>query len=188
MKPRADFFSEVADDEGLKAIQGEAQKYKDDEGFNGEDVKSANNVLYLYLQIAMDEGYRRAMEEMKKEKLTGDKVNIVPHKKGWFEYIEDRKEIDSVVQLVKRRINSKRMRKRVEKDWTEKGKEWSEDDYIFLMVVHTGWEHGYLKANTLEHVAKITCGGDAERADMILKIFNEVFTSEFLEKLDAKQD
>lgn len=182
MKPRADYFLEIADTEGLKTIQGEAQKYKDD--YKGEDLQTANLVMGLYLQIAMDEGYRRVMAEMKKDALTGSKINIVPRKKGWFEYIEDEKEFHGVVKLAKRRINSKRMRKRIKKDWDEQGKEWDEENFIFLMVVHTGWEHGYLKANTLEHMAKITCGGDGERADMILGLFNEIFTDEVVDKLD----
>lgn len=187
MKPRADYFLEIADTEGLKAIQGEARKYKED--YEGkEDLQTANIVLGLYIQIAMDEGYRRVMAEMKKDALTGSKINIVPRKKGWFEYIDDQKEYMSVAKLVKRRINSKRMRKRIKKDWDEQGKEWDEDSFIFLMAVHTGWEHGYNKANTMEHMAKITCGGDQERADMILGIFNEIFTNEVINKLEKASE
>lgn len=181
MKPRADYFLEIADTEGLKIIQREAQKYKND--YKGEDLRTANLVMGLYLQIAMDEGYRRAMAEMKKYALSGSKIKIVPRKKGWFEYIDDEKEFNNVIKLAKRRINSKRMRKRIKKDWDEEGKDWDEDNFIFLMVVHTGWEHGYRKANTIEHMAKITCGGDQDRADMILGIFNQIFTNEMVEKL-----
>ena len=94
MKPRADYFLEIADTEGLKTIQGEAHKYKDD--YKGEDIQTANLVMILYLQIAMDEGYRRVMAEMKKDAITGNKINIVPRKKGWFEYIEDEKELHGV--------------------------------------------------------------------------------------------
>ena len=128
------------------------------------------------------------MEEMKKDALTGSKINIVPRKKGWFEYIEDHDEITKLIPLVKRRVNSKRMRKRVKKDWEEQGKDWDEENYVLMMVIHTGWEHGYMKANTMEHMAKITCGGDQERADMILGIFNQIFTDEVIEKLEKADE
>lgn len=178
MKPRADKFFTAADSNGLKTVQEQAQLYKDDYPEDKMDEQQANNILLLYLQIAMDEGYRRAMEEMKADALTGSKINIVERRKGWFEYIEDADEVKKLVPLALKRIRSKRQRNAAMKLKEKQGLEFSEEAFTLSMVIHTGWEHGYMKANTLEHIAKITCGGDQERADLILDIFNKIFTKQ----------
>lgn len=186
-KPRADKFYAIADEEALGVIQGELQRYKDwfpkAESF---EEKDAHTLLFLYLQIAMDEGYRRAMEEMKKD-VAGGGVKIVPRRDGWFEYIDDDKEAKSLTPLVKRRVKSKRQRAAQKKLWEGNGKKWSEEHFVLAMVIHTGWEHGYMKANTMEHVAKITCGGDKERADLILDMFNKVFAQYDYEEIMGHQ-
>lgn len=177
MKPRADYFLEIADTEAIKIIQSEVQKYKED--YEKEESESVHKVLLLYLQVAMDEGYRRVMEDMKKDDLTGSKINIVERKKGWFEYVEDHDEIKSLVPLVKRRINSKRMRNRIKKDWDKQGKEWSEDLFCLMTVIHTGWEHGYMKGTSIEETAKWVAK-DQERADLLINMMKEFFPQELL--------
>lgn len=173
-KLRADKFDIIADKKSLMRIQGEAQKYKDD--YKVETIKDANMVLNLYAQIAFDEGYRYAFEETMVElkKVYEDGVKKPKkRRKGWFEYIEDG-DLKKSFPLVKRRIDSKRQRKEQAKLDEENGREFSEESFTLTMVIHTYFEAGYLKAQTIEEQAKIVCQ-DQERADLLVQLFGEVF-------------
>lgn len=177
MKLRADFFNVAADDEGLESIQTEIKKYIKDIEKLDENLQ-IDIILYTYLQIAMDEGYRRGLEELKKIDVASDKVKILPRKKGVFEYIDNGEEIKNLLPLVRRRINSKRMRNRIKKERLGKGKEWIEEQFVLSMVIHTGWEHGYLKANTVESIVKNVSDGDEEKINNTIKIIKELVLQE----------
>lgn len=183
---RADKFHMVAEPEDLMTIQGQAQLYKDQVD-KIEDLRDrANHTLLLYLQIAYDEGYRKVMRELKEDmSYLKDQINIVDRRVGWFEYIEDENTITDLMPLVRKRINSKRQRNAEKKFKEEQGQEFSEEMFTLSMVIHTGFEQGYCKADSLEETAKIVCK-DKERADLVMELFNEMLKhpefKEFVEK------
>lgn len=171
---RADKFDYVAEKEDLMTIQGEAQKYQEDYAKIEDLSKRANTTLYLYLQIAYDEGYRKVLAELKNEMPhLSEQIKIVPRKKGWFEYIEDDTAIEKILPLLKKRIKSKRQRNAEKKHKEEQGGEFSEEIFTLCMVIQTGFEQGYAKASSLEETAKIVCK-DQERADLVMSLFNEM--------------
>lgn len=186
MKFRADKFDVIAEAQDLMTIQGEAQKYKDQFDGMEDNVDKANKLLTLYLQIAYDEGYRRVMRELKETmKYVADKIDIVDRKVGCFEYIEDEDTIINIMPLVKRRIKSKRQRKAQAEYDKKQGREFEEERFVWSMVIHTGFEQGYCKANSLEETAKIVCGNE-EKANIVMELFNEIMKQpEVKEHLDA---
>lgn len=186
MTYRADKFHVVAESEDLMTIQGEAQKYSDQVKKIKDPKDAANHVLLLYLQIAYDEGYRKVMRELKEDmSYMKDQINIVDRRVGWFEYIEDENTITDLMPLVRKRIASKRQRKAQEKHDLENGREFEEERFVWSMVIHTGFEQGYCKADSLEETAKIVCK-DKERADLVMELFNEMLkqpeVKEFLDE------
>jgi len=174
---RADKFDFHAADADIQVIQGEAQRYADDMDKMENTANKGNRILHLYLQIAYDEGYRSVMEELKLDSLSGKNVEILPRKKGLFEYIEDESTISKIIPLLKRRIKSKRQRKEFKKHGEENGREFCEEMFMLSMVIHTGFEQGYAKADSLEETAKIICKNQ-ESADMVMELFKELFPKE----------
>ena len=160
-------------------IQEQAQKYRGE--YKVKTIADANILLNLYAQISFDEGYRVNMEETKKD-ITYSKIKIKNRRKGWFEYIDDG-DIEKVYPLTKRRIASKRMRKSQLDHWAEQDKGWDEELFTLSMVMHTFFEAGYLKADTIEEQAKIICG---ENSDIVLEMFNTVFKDVDLDSIDKE--
>jgi hypothetical protein len=174
-KLRADKFDIIADKKSLMKIQEQAQKYKDDFG-DISTIEGGNRLIHLYSQIAFDEGYRRCyqdtMETLKSYHPSGVK-KPKRRRKGWFEYIEEG-DIESIVPLIKRRIASKRQRKEQKKLDEENGRKFCEEHFILSMAIHTSFEAGYLKADSIEEQAKIVCR-DQDQANIVLQLLGEVF-------------
>ena len=194
MKRRADNFLMPCDWEAMEIIQREMQQYKeylDDIREKAEKADNvnlyANAILGLYLRIAMDEGYRRVIEELKHDyKDTPYILENIKEKPRAYNVVEyvDEGEDKTLAPLIRRRIKSKRQRKRWAQACADSpGQNDCEENFVLMMVIHTGFEHGYLKAQSIEETAKIICK-DQERADMVVELFNEIFTPEVLEKLE----
>lgn len=173
---RADSFYYPADNKAMMKIQEIMQKYYRDELGEPKTMEDANIILNIYAQISFDEGYRRAIDEIRNEYSHISKLNNVKakrRKKGWFEYIDDG-DLKKSYPLCRKRIDSKRQRK-ARKDYCEAcGIEYSEEQFILTMVIHTFYEAGYLKAQSIEEQAKIVTG-DEERATLLTDMFNEIF-------------
>lgn len=173
IKLRADNFIYPANDKAMMKIQEIFQKYYLEEFDGLETTEEANLVLNVYAQIAFDEGYRKAIEEAKNEYGDYKKIKAKPRKKGWFEYVDDG-DLKESLNLCKRRINSKRQEKSRKQYCKDNDIEYSTEHFTLSMVIHTYFEAGYLKAQSIEEQAKIFTG-DKKRADLLVKIFNEYF-------------
>lgn len=184
MKFRADKFIYIAEEEDLMKIQEQTQ-FQAAARFDGDlDVSSANSLLLLYLQVAYDEGYRRVMADLKQTApYAKDNINIVERKLGWFEYIEDVKTVKGMLPLVRRRIKSKRQRAYHKKSSEEQGREFEEEYFMISMIIHTGFEQGYAKADSFEETAKIICKNQ-EMADLTMELFGEMLKHEVSEELN----
>jgi hypothetical protein len=173
-KLRADKFNVAPEPKILMKIQEQAQKYKDE--YPVTNLQEADVLLALYAQISFDEGYRVNIEETREDMSYTTIKKAKNRRKGWFEYI-DEGDLEPVYPLAKKRIASKRMRKAQLEYWKEKGMEWSEELFVLSMVMHTFFEAGYLKAQLISEQVKIMCG-DSKHADMVLKLFSELFSDE----------
>jgi len=194
LKRRADNFIVPCDWEAFEIIQNEMKQYQDylDETYKKAEEEEkpfiyANAILGLFLRLAMDEGYRRVIDELKEDykdtPLILENIKAKPRKYNVVEYV-DEGEDKTLAPLIRRRIKSKRQRKK----WKEACKDSpeqndTEENFVMMMVVHTGFEHGYLKAQTIEETAKIVCK-DEERANLVTELFREVFTPEVMERLE----
>jgi hypothetical protein len=162
----------------LMKIQEQAHKYKD-EYKESNSKNAADAVLLLYAQISFDEGYRENIKDTQKLMILGTSLKAKNRKKGWFEYIDDG-DIEKVLTLAKKRIASKSLRKSQLQHWKEQGREWSEELFVLAMIMHTFFEAGYLKAETLEEQAKIICGKNAETVfDIVKQIIKDELSKEF---------
>lgn len=173
IKLRADNFIYPADDKSIMKIQEIMQKYYKDKFGEPETIDQANTILNVYAQIAFDEGYRKAIGEAKKEYGNYKKIKAKPRKKGWFEYV-DEDDLKKSFNLCQRRIESKRQKKSRKKYCEDNSMKYTEESFVLSMVIHTYFEAGYLKAQSIEEQAKIFAG-DKERADLLVQMFNECF-------------
>ena len=180
-KLRADNFLYPADNKAMMKIQEIMQKYYKDEFGEPETIKDANTVLNVYAQIAFDEGYRRAIDEAKKDYefiAKHRKIKAKPRKKDWFEYINDG-DLKNTFPLCQKRIASKRQKKSRIKYCEDCGIEYSEEQFVLSMVIHTFYEAGYLKAQSIEEQAKIVTGNEGRA-----KLLSDMLCSVMLEVLD----
>lgn len=173
IKLRADNFIYPADRKSTMKIQEIFQRYYLEEFEGLETIEEANSVLNVYAQIAFDEGYRKAIEEAKKEYANYKKIKAKPRKKGWFEYVDDG-DLKKSLGLCQRRIKSKRQEKSRKQYCKDNEIEYSTEQFTLSMVIHTFFEAGYLKAQSIEEQAKIFAG-NKERADLLVQMFNECF-------------
>lgn len=172
---RADKFEEAAPSEVLESIQGQALLHHDDltkylEESDLKDYEKANAIMGLYLRIAIDEGYRFAAEDILKTNNHNNK-ELKPHSKEVVEYVEEH-EPKQLLKLIQRRFKSKRQRKWRTDHCLETGVEDTEESFQLSMVIHTGYEFGTMKANTVEEISKIICK-DEETANMVSDMFKE---------------
>ena len=176
IKLRADNFVYPADDKSIMKIQEIMQKYYKDEFGEPETIDQANTILNVYAQIAFDEGYRKAIEEAKDEYSKYSHIKTIkakPRKKGWFEYV-DEGDLKKSFNLCQRRIESKRQKESRKKYCEDNSMKYTEESFVLSMVIHTYFEAGYLKAQSIEEQAKIFTG-DEERANLLVQMFNECF-------------
>lgn len=176
IKLRADNFIYPANNKAIMKIQEIMQKYYKDEFGEPETIDQANTTLNVYAQIAFDEGYRRAIDEAKDEYSKYSHIKTIkakPRKKGWFEYV-DEGDLKKSFNLCQRRIESKRQKESRKKYCEDNNIKYNEESFILSMVIHTYFEAGYLKAQSIEEQAKIFTG-DEDRAKLLTNIFNEVF-------------
>ena len=142
------------------------------------DWNKANRVMMLYAQIAYDEGYRKAMRELKEERqMYSDKIQIKPRKHGLFEYVEDFKTISDIVPLIKKRMLSKRQKASFKKHKESQNQVFTEEMFMLSMALHTGFEQGYAKASSLEETVKIVCS-NPDVAQMAIEMFEEMLEKE----------
>lgn len=145
MKIRADKFVRPATQEAIEQIQTEVQQYTD-EFTDIESMEDAERLLYKYLSISIDEGYRKALEETE-----GRRIEIKPRRKGVVEYV-DEGDVTKAAKDFKKRLNSKRQRK-----YFFKKEEATEESFVLAMVIHTGFEYGYMKlANDVGELINVT--------------------------------
>lgn len=174
-KLRADNFLYPADNKAIMKIQEIMQKYYRDELDEPETMEDANTILNVYAQIAFDEGYRRAIDEAKKdyEFIAKHKtIKAKPRKKNWFEYVDDG-DLKNAFPLCQKRIDSKRQKKSKIKYCTDNKIEYSEEQFVLSMVIHTFYEAGYLKAQSIEEQAKIVTGNEG-RAKLLSDMLKNV--------------
>ena len=174
-KLRADSFLYPADNKAMMKIQEIMQKYYRNELGEPETMEDANAVLNVYAQIAFDEGYRRAIDEAKKDyKFIAKhrKIKAKPRKKNWFEYIDDG-DLKNALPLCQKRIDSKRQKKSRIKYCADNKIEYSEEQFVLSMVIHTFYEAGYLKAQSIEEQAKIVTGNE-DRAKLLSNMLKNV--------------
>lgn len=168
IKFRSDLFDVLAPMEVVMRIQEQVQLNAKDvvkDLDNITTMEQANQLAQLYLQIAMDEGYRHAIEELQKD-IPYKTIEVKPRVKGATEYVEI-DEMKDTIKKAKRRIASKRQLKRWEKDHGDDKYE----QFTLCMIVHTGYEAGYLKGTNLEESCKIV---NPESGDMIYKLMQEL--------------
>lgn len=184
-KLRSDNFLCPAEKNDVMKIQEQFLKYYKDKFDELNSIEEANHVLSIYASIAFDEGYRKAIEETKDIMGNINKIKAKPRKKDFFEYVEEG-DLKNSLNLCKRRMKSKRQRKHREEYCKSCGIEFEEEQFTLSIVIHTYFEAGYLKAQSLEQQAKILTG-DGEKASIIVDMFKECF-DEYVEKQEYSND
>ena len=187
-KRRADKFLVACDCEAIETIQSEVLKYKEyldkikeEADASGDMSNYYNSTLTLYLRISMDEGYRRVIKELRESYSDIpdmlERIKAKPKSYNVIEYI-DEGEDEALFPLIMRRIKSKRQRKKWAEDCKNNpgrgdGEEW----FTLSMVINTGFEHGYLKANTIEEISKMVCKNE-DMANIVTDMLNGIFKSD----------
>lgn len=116
------------------------------------------------------EGYRKGLNENNEDAL--DTLEIKDRANGEFCYVT-KEDSDLTYKIIEKRVNSKRMRNRINKEHPEKGNE----ENLLAMIVNTAFKSGYLKSQAPDEIVKIYSNGDQDKELLINELFNEVTLS-----------
>lgn len=173
MKPRADKFEYAANKEEIMTIQGEVQRHKSlfEDRKNIIEMEQANRVFYVYTPVAFDEGYRSFVKGLLEslDSITPHSKKLKRHKKGFTEY-STIEEVERLMPLIKKRINSKRLQKAQMQLCKEEGRRFKEEMFVLMVCIHTGFEHGVIKAKRIEEMAK-WLSEDQGKANLLVGLF-----------------
>jgi hypothetical protein len=179
---RADKFNYVANSIELEKIHEIAQLKGSLLELDGlSEMEQADAILTLYGFIAYEEGFRKGLNELKE--LTS-KVTIKKRSKNKFIYKTNNQE--QIVNLIRKREKSKRMRKGRAEYCLDNKIENHNETFLLSLVINTFFEAGYtdITYDTSEVVSNMYLE-DEEKSKEISKMIDSILLA--LAGIDSKQ-